>query len=143
MADTTVIWLGRDVVLSIYTGGQYVQVKGLTEKFLKVGKQDADITTDLDLVYDNHLVARRNAELSVKGHRLEDDNGDADTGQAAVEALAEEVGASSIGKFKLTFPSTATRIFNASAAMDSLGGANDDGTDWGCTLKQAGDLIVE
>jgi hypothetical protein len=138
----TDIKLGRGWTAYIYTGGQYIEIKGLTERMLKLSSSEADITTNIDTTYSRHLIARRDAELTLKGFRVEDSDGDWDEGQAAVEALAESVDSASIGQFKLTSPGGVTeREFYGSATMDELGGSIDEGSAWGCTIKQSGDLI--
>lgn len=138
----TDIKLGRGWTAYIYSSGEYVEIKGLTERTLKLSSSEADITTNIDTVYSRHLIARRDAELTLKGFRVEDADGAVDEGQAAVEALAEEVDSASIGQFKLTSPGGLTREFYGSATMDELGGSIDEGSAWGCTIKQSGDLIT-
>lgn len=139
----TDIKLGRGWTVYIYSSGEYVEIKGLTERTLKLSSSEADITTNIDTTYSRHLIARRDAELTLKGFRVEDADGDWDEGQAAVEALAEEVDSASIGQFKLTSPGgVTTREFYGSATMDELGGLSDEGSAWGCTIKQSGDLIT-
>lgn len=138
----TDIKLGRGWTAYIYDNGEYIEIKGLTERTLKLSSSEADITTNIDTTYSRHLIARRDAELTLKGFRVEDSDGNCDAGQAAVELLAEAVDSASIGQFKLTSPGGVTeREFYGSATMDELGGSIDEGSAWGCTIKQSGDLI--
>ncbi len=140
MADPVVV-LARGWIAEIYSGAVYVPINGLTEISFSPGVREADITTKDSGDYDEHLIARRTMEVTLKGFRLESSVGDVDPGQAAVEALAEEVDTASIGQFKLTSPGGTEREFYASARMTALGGPIDEGQIWECTLKQSGDLI--
>jgi hypothetical protein len=133
--------LAREWVVSINTG-TYVapvwkEIKGLNTLTFSSGKNDADTTDFNSEGYEEHIVASRNAELSIEGLYMEDpSDGTRDPGQEAVEALAELMGNDSLGDFKLISPGGAGKRFYASAEIGDVGGGNDDATSWSATNKE-------
>jgi len=141
MPDPIVV-LARGWELEIYDAGSWKTVKGLNELSLSPGAREADITTKESGDYDEHLIARRTMEITLKGFKLEAPTGEEDPGQAAVEALAERTGTNSLGQFRLTSPGGKVREFLASARMTDLAGPIDEGQAWGCVLKQSGPVTI-
>lgn len=85
---------------------------------------------------ESHVVASRTKSIKLSGLYFEDPStGVRDAGQAAVEALAEQMGDASVGSFTITSPGGHIGTFTATAIMDAPGGGgNDDETKWECTL---------
>lgn len=118
-----------------------VVVNGLKTIKLSPGAKEADITTQSSGDYDEHLIARRTMEITLEGYRLEASDGSRDPGQAAVEALAEQIDYASLGQWTLTSPGGEERKFKGSVTMSDLGGEIDEGQAWGCKIKQSGPLL--
>lgn len=132
--------LPRGWLLEIETAPDtYTAIKGL--KSFKFGgkKKDAD-TTDFDSAgNEEHQVASRAKTLTVEAHHLEDpDDGSRDPGQAAIEDLAGQTGADSLGSFRLTSPGGVVRTFDASAEVSDQGGKLDDPTAFNFELTVSG-----
>ena len=117
------------------------EVKGINTLTFASTKNDADGTTFQSAGKLEHLVASRGNSITVAGFFLEDEaNGARNAGQAAVEALAKEIGPDSLGAFTLTSPGGTAYTFNASAELADIGGGNDDNTSWGVTLTVSGGI---
>lgn len=134
--------LARDWKLEIETGittPTWTPVLGLHTLTFTSEKNDVDITTFDSQGANEHLVGSRNRSLSAEGYYLVDMATKArDVGQAAVEALAEKVGAESVASFRLTDPAGNVKSFSASATIGDVGGGNDEATAWGFELTISG-----
>ncbi len=140
MAD---ILLGRGWKTEINTtGSTFVEIKGVNEHSLSFDSADADITTKESGAWSEHIIARRSMEISLKGFRLEDENGVRDPGQVAVEAAAVLTDYASLKNFKTTSPGGEVREYAGTVSLDDLGGSIDEGQSWGCTIKQSGPVTV-
>ena len=115
--------------LYIHTGTSYTEVKGLKSFVLSGSDSMADVMTNADSGWGRDLVTKRQLTAKVEFNYLADSaTGAADTGQAALLALAEKVGIESEGYFKIewAFNTTVTRYFKATAKIDNhWGGASD------------------
>lgn len=136
--------LARDWTIEINKGtfGTPIWVNatcGLNTFTFSNTKNDADTTDFCSEGYLEHMVASRTSEIVGEGFYLEDEStGDRAEGQELIETLAEEVGNSSLGDFKLTSPGGNIRRFFASSMIADVGGGNDDPTAWGFTLMISG-----
>jgi hypothetical protein len=113
-------------------------INGLEELGFDMDVKEADKTTFQSGGNEEHYVALRGRTLKLSGLYLEDNSGNQDAGQAAVEALGAFVGPASLGAFTLTSPNGRVRTFSASVKMDSTGGNKAENTKWGATLKVSG-----
>ena len=134
----------RDFYLHINTGTfavpVWTQVKGLHPEMEWSDSPTRADTTDQDANgVKSHLVVSHEYTASCKGKRLEDpDDGSRDPGQEAAEALARQIGAASLGDWRITTPGAATVRFNASAQVKPFGGGMDDASTWECELAVSG-----
>lgn len=141
MADPRVV-LARGWKVEIEIDSSFVEVKGLKTIGLTPGVKDADITVKESGDYDESLPARRTMEIKLTGKKLEASTGEEDPGQAGVEALAEEVDVAGVTSWKVTSPGGKLREFDGWVKMDALGGDIDEGSDWGCTIRQTGAVTI-
>lgn len=97
-------------------------------------------TADFDSEgYDEHIVSGRSFEVKLEGSYMVDvASGDRDNGQSLVEALAKEIGPSSISKFRLVSPAKKVTEYSVSAKVEDIGGGLKDKTSWGATFKVSG-----
>lgn len=119
-------------------GTNYVRIGGLKTLTLSSSKKDAQITDFEDQGQEAHLVATRTKEIKLVGNYLENAMGVQDQGQADMEWLAEQIGAASLGRFKLVSPSGKERSFMGSVVIDDVGGNVDEATGWGATITRSG-----
>jgi hypothetical protein len=104
-----------------------------------VTAKEADVTTFDDSGNESNIIVSRARTLRLQGLYKEDMVGKTpEPGMAALIALSEATGVQATGGFTVTSPAGVTRIFEANASMDSLGGSKDDPTKWACTLKLKG-----
>jgi hypothetical protein len=123
--------------------GGWVRIGGVRDGEHSPKTTTADTTTDADNGRDNHQVASRGDEFTLKCKRLEDTaNGDRDPGQEAVEAWGRGIGADSIKPFRITTPGGIVHSFNASVEVKLFGGSLNDSSDWECKITVAGDIDV-
>jgi hypothetical protein len=86
-----------------------------------------------------HLVTGRGKTMKLTGKYQEEESGEGqDPGQAAIEALSNQIGLAAIFTFMVISPGGKERSFKASVKMDEIGGGNDDTTTWGCTITRTG-----
>ena len=87
-------------------------------------------------------VLSRGYSITLKGSRIEDaDTGERDTGQAAVEAVMDEMGPDALLGYRITSPaaSGAEELeFKAWASVTPLGGS--DKATWGAVLHVYGEI---
>lgn len=111
------------------------EVKGINTLTFSGSKNDADTTTFDDNGWLTHLVASRGRTITLGGYYLEDPStGARDAGQETVDALADSIGTTSLGTFRLTSPYGTVRNLTASANVSDIGGGNDDPTGWSAEL---------
>lgn len=139
--------LVRDFHLLINTGTRAVPVwtpvKGLHPEMEWTDSPTRADTTDQDADgVKTHLVVSHEYQATVKGKRLEDpSDGSRDPGQEAVETLARQIRAASIGDFKITTAGTSEIRFDASATVKPFGGGMDDAASWECELAVSGQPV--
>lgn len=142
MAATKV--LARDWTIQIGTGKDnttFTTINGITSFSFTSSKTDADTTSFDEAGRESHIVSKRGNGLTVEGKYLEDSaTKTRDSGQAAVEELAEKIGPDSIGTFKLTSPGGTIRTFKGSVKMADIGGGTDDPTSWGFEVTVSGTI---
>lgn len=133
---------GWNVFIDTGSGASiWTEIKGLTNLIFDGEKTNADTTTFESGGDEEHQVASRSKTLGLEGQYLEDQNdGGRDPGQEAVEKLADQVGANSIGNFKLVSPAGTVRYFSASANVSGIGGSKNDPTGWKADLDVSGGL---
>lgn len=120
-------------------GGYPVIVNGLNSLTHSPSSSDADTTSFDSEGRSEHMKAERGDSWTLAGFYLEDvATGDRDPGQAAVEALAQLIGPSSLGVFKITSPGGNTITFSASAEVTLHGGGNNDAAAWQATIVVSG-----
>lgn len=136
------IKLARGWKTEISISAVLTEIKGITSTTLSPSDEEAVITTREDAGWKARLIAERSMDIKLEGFRVEDGSGVRDPGQAAVEALAREIDAASLGTFRVTSPGGETWDFNATASVDSLGGGLNDGSAWNVTLHQSGEVVV-
>lgn len=136
-------FLARDLNIDINTGTigapVWTAIKGLNTLTHSPSSQDAE-TTDFDSNgRAEHMKAERGDSWTLAGFALEDvATGDRDPGQAAVETLAQAVGLTSLGQFRLTSPGGNTATFMASAEVTQGGGGNNDAAQWQAVVMVSG-----
>lgn len=139
-------FLARDLDIAIDTGGSgsphYTAIKGLNSLTHSPSSTDAE-TTDFDSAgHSEHMKAERGDSWTLAGFHLEDvSTGTRDPGQAAVEALAELMGNSSLGTFRITSPGGNTITFDASAEVTLAGGGNNDAASWQAVIRVSGETV--
>jgi hypothetical protein len=135
-------FLARDLTIEIApsgSGGEYIPIKGLNTLTHSPTSTDAE-TTDFDSNgRSEHMKAERGDSWTLAGFALEDVlTGTRDPGQAAVEALAQEVGLDSLGAFRITSPGGNAIDFQASAEVTLAGGGNNDPAAWQAVIRVSG-----
>jgi hypothetical protein len=147
MAGTPDKILLRDFTISINTGTDAVPawtpIGGLDED--GIAESRSDRTTDFmdanDAGAARPRVIGRSYTYTLKGARLEAAaDGTRDPGQAAVEALQDEVGADNLAQFKIESPAAATPetiTFKAAVSAAGLGDTSGKAS-WGATLLADG-----
>lgn len=136
-------FLARDLTIEVDNagsgGGSFIAIGGLNSLTHSPSTAQAE-TTDFDSAgRKEHIVAERGDEWTLSGFMLEDVlTGDRDPGQAAVEAVAKEVGLGSLETFRITSPGGNTIIFSASAEVTLGGGGNNDAATWQAKLTVSG-----
>lgn len=132
----------RDWTVEVRTGEEpdvFIEVGGLTTLNLGQASERTD-TTDFDSEgQEEGRVMQRGRTLGLEGFFKEDpDDGARDAGQAAVESLGQEVGESSVGRFRVTSPGGTVKTFDATVELGDQGGGNNDMTSWAATLTRTG-----
>lgn len=117
----------------------WTQIKGLNSKTHSDSSTDAETTGDDSNGASEHMVAERAESWTLAGHKLLDTaTGVGDPGQEAVEALARQLGAASLGWFQITYPGGDKERFQASAKFTKPGGGHNDPASWSVTLRISG-----
>jgi predicted secreted protein len=121
----------------------WTPIHGVRSFTISTTKNDID-TRDFDSGgWLEHIVGSRGKSFTVAGARIEDeDTGDRDPGQEAIETLGDELGADAIGSFRITTPGGTTYIFGASADVTPFGGGLDAFADWSVGLTMTGQWTV-
>lgn len=139
-------FLARDLTIEINTGTVgspvWTGIGGLNSLTHSPSSSDAE-TTDFDSNgRAEHMKAERGDSWALAGFHLEDVSlGTRDPGQAAVEALAQAVGLTSLSQFKITSPGANTITFSASAEVTLAGGGNNDAAAWAAALTVSGAVV--
>ena len=120
----------------------WIEIKGINSFDVSPESNDVD-TTDFDSNgWNENMVASRGLGLTLEGMHLEDVNtGSRDPGQAAVETLANAIGPSSVGYFRMTSPGGNVKTFYATAKTSGPGGGNDDAAKWSVELTITGQPV--
>lgn len=145
MSNTDKI-LARDCTFDINTGTVgtpvWVAINGVNQFGPQWSGNQADTTTFSDGGWLTHLMASRGATFGIGGLVIESEaDGSRDPGQEACEALALEIGQSSLKQFRITTPGGNTVKFLASATAPittGTGGGNDDPNGWQLDLTMSG-----
>lgn len=136
-------FLARDLDIEINTGTigapVWTGIGGLNTLTHAPSSTDAE-TTDFDSNgRSEHMKAERGESWTLAGFALEDvGDGTRDPGQAAVETLANALGLTSLGQFKITSPGGNTATFMASAEVTLAGGGNNDPAAWQAVIRVSG-----
>lgn len=135
-------FLARDLTIEIQdpaSGGDFVEIKGVESLTHAPSTTLANTTDYASQGRMEVLVAERGDEWTLSGFKLEDvATGDADPGQALVEALAKEISVDSQGTFRITSPGGNTLTFTAVAEVTQPGGGHNDPAAWGSKLTVTG-----
>lgn len=129
--------------LSIQTGTdetpEWTVVGGLDTITPQPQTREADTTTFANAAWGTILVIGRGLTVSVSGKAMYDEDGAKDDGQAAVEALAEEVGRAARGTFRIALPAADSALeFVADVKnVTPFGGGVNDPSSWSAELHVA------
>lgn len=140
--------LSRDFDIEVNTSTtetpSWTQINGLDED----GIAYAETTREVDFMdaddggFAKTVPFGRGYTITLKGSRIEDaDTGERDTGQAAVEAVMDEMGADALLQYRISSPAASgaeTLIFEAWASATPFGGS--DKATWGAVLKVYGEI---
>lgn len=134
----------RGWVFQVQTGGnEWTQIGGINSFELNPGENNETVDTtdfDSDGEYEGEVM-QRGASLQLDGHRKKDDDtGETDPGQAAVDALATKKSRESLGSIRFRHDSEDewTVWPTAYVVPGSLGGGNNDKTSWSATFTRSG-----
>jgi hypothetical protein len=134
--------LARQWPIKISVGGVLTAINGLDTLTFSNSKTDAPTTTRDENGRESHIVAARGSNIRFDGKYLVDPaTGDRDPGQAAVDAAARLYGPDSLVEFSLTDPGGNVMTFNASVALNDVGGGMNDATSWGAELTVSGEIV--
>ena len=131
--------------LSIYSGTSYKTINGLRSFSLSSSDSSEDVTVNVDAGIARELVTKRQMTAKCEFNYLANPaTGAADEGQAALIALAGEVGAASEGFFKIewAYNTPVVRYFKATAKLDDLWGGATDINTLGVTLTLNSKLLT-
>ncbi len=132
-------FLARDLTVAIKVGVSYVPINGINTLTHAPSETEADTTDFASAGRAEHMTAERSEQWTLAGFTLEDVSiGTKDPGQEAVEALAQEIGTTSLGTFRITSPGGNTIEFQASASVTHYDGGNNDAAKWQAVLKVSG-----
>jgi len=148
-------FLARDLAIDIFISdsgtdsgtpasgdSDWTPIGGLATLTHAPSATEADTTTFDSDGHGEHMTAQRTEQWTLAGFTLEDvTSGTRNAGQAAVEALAQEVGLDSLGWFKITSPGGNTIEFQASATVTLADGGHNDAAKWQAVLKVSGASI--
>lgn len=133
----------RQWTVSINTGTLLVpvwtEVAGIDNVAPTRSKANADTGDFSSGGWDEHLPAGRGRSLTCSGHYKEDPaTGARDAGQAACEALADEIGPDGVGQFRFESPGGNGFTCKASADITGPGGGKNDAASWGVVVDMTG-----
>lgn len=142
-------YLAREFKFSASANGTtWTEVGGIASWGWTEEGTEVDVTDFDDEGWDNSMVARRKAALSLEGNWLMDEaDGTRDAGQALVEGFAREVGQAGLFHFKVetraddgeVTPTALGSIqFQCSAKLGSTGGGSNDKMPWALELLVKG-----
>lgn len=135
--------LARDYEFELNVGTidtpDWVEIKGInTWSNTPVGNRANTTTFDEDGRL-SHLPASRGDSIGLQGLLVwDDDTGDRDPGQEAVEAWGQQIGPDGLKQFRITDPEGATLTSLASAVVTIGGGGNDDPSAWNVDVQFSG-----
>jgi hypothetical protein len=146
MADAPTKVLSRDFKIYANTGTEAVpvwtQVKGLADDGIAISpsSSDVDFSDADDAGWEKPVIIKRGYSVALKGDRLEAPDGTRDPGQAAVEAMQDQMGLDGLLQFKIASPATTpeTLIFKASVEATPFGGS--DKSSWEASLRVYGQI---
>lgn len=118
----------------------WAEVGGVTSFTLSnsEGEESTDTTTFQSAGFAESQAMQRGASLSLEGF-VERTGGADDAGQAAVDALAGEVGEDSLGGVRFRHvDDTDWTVWSAWVSKGDNGGGNNDKTRWGATFTRSG-----
>ena len=121
----------------------WVEVKGRTLMRLGFSAKEIDTTTQDDGGHETHVISRRGKSVAWEGQYMIDPTaGTRDPGQAAVEALGNQIGDASIGHFQIKGPNNAViKTFLASVQLGDQLGNDDEAAAFAFNLKFSGDFL--
>jgi len=138
--------LSRDFDISVNTGTEesptWTPILGLDEDGITWAEsgREVDFMDADDGGFAKPLPFGRGYTVTLKGARIEDaDTGERDPGQAAVEAVMDEMGPDALLEYKIESPAASGAeaiTFQASATVTPFGGS--DKATWGAELKVYG-----
>lgn len=138
--------LSRDFDISVNTGTEesptWTPILGLDEDGITWAEssREVDFMDADDGGFAKPLPFGRGYTVTLKGARIEDaDTGERDPGQAAVEAVMDEMGPDALLEYKIESPAASGAeaiTFHASATVTPFGGS--DKATWGAELKVYG-----
>ena len=138
--------LSRDFDISVNTGTsgspQWTPIAGLDEDGIAWSEsgREVDFMDADDGGFAKPVPIGRGYTVTLKGARIEDaDTGERDPGQAAVEAVMDEMGPNALLEYKIESPAASGAeaiTFQASATVTPFGGS--DKATWGAELKVYG-----
>ena len=140
--------LSRDFDIEVNTGTTqtpvWTQIAGLDED----GITYAETTREVDFMdaddggFAKPVPIGRGYTITLKGSRIEDaETGERDAGQAAVEAVMDEMGPDALLQYRISSPAASgaeTLTFLAWASATPFGGS--DKATWGAVLKVYGEI---
>lgn len=139
MAIRKVLARGWTLEVEDPVGLLWYTVTGLMSFTFETGKNNAPTTTFDSAGQEEHQVASRNRRIGFEGKFLEDQTSkERDDGQYYMEYVADQIGVSSVANFRLTSPAGTIRTFEGSVNIGSVGGGNDDATDWSGEIEVSG-----
>ena len=147
MTGTPTKVLSRDFKISVNTGSEAVpawtQIMGLGDDGIAISpsSSDVDFSDASDGGWEKPVIIRRGYSVALKGDRMEATDGTRDPGQAAVEAVQDEMGLPGLLQFKIASPATTpeTLTFKASVEATPFGGS--DKSSWEASLKVYGQIV--
>lgn len=131
-----------EVDISDTSTPEWTQINGLDEDgiAISVSPREVDFMDADDGGFAKPVPIGWGYTVTLKGSRIEDaDTGDRDTGQAALEAVQDEVGPDALLSFRITSPAASgaeVLTFKAWPTVTPFGGA--DKSTWGAELKVYG-----
>lgn len=139
--------LSDDFVISINTGTYssptWTPILGLkSHKWSESETKEVDASNRSTRGRGQTRVVRRGNSLTFGGNFFEDEaDGTRDPGQAAVEALAQQIIPDDLGWFAYETPGGTVKYFQATAKMSDEGGDLDTLCEWGAVCNVYGEVF--